>query len=58
MINIANDESIITDHSYVPNMGITELSERIIVYIAGFVVRHLRKKILCEKYYVKIVWMH
>lgn len=29
-------------------MGITELSERIIVYIAGFVVRHLKKKLLCE----------
>lgn len=47
MIDIA-DESVITDHSYLPNMGISELSERIIVYIAGFVVRHLRKKILCE----------
>lgn len=48
MVDIADVESVITDHSYLPNMEITELSERIIVYIAGFVVRHLKKKILCE----------
>ena len=36
-------------HSYVPNiLQITEFSKRVIPYMAGFVVRHLKSKLHCE----------
>lgn len=41
---------IIEDHGYFPDIRrITEFSSRIIVYIAGFVVRHLKKSLYCEE---------
>lgn len=40
---------IIEDHGYFPDIRrITEFSSRIIVYIAGFVVRYLKKSLYCE----------
>ena len=36
-------------HSYVPNiLQITEFSKRVIAYMAGFVVKHLKSKLHCE----------
>jgi len=43
--------NIINDHDYFPSdiHTITEFSKQIIVYIAGFVVRHLKKSLYCEE---------
>lgn len=41
---------IIEDHGYFPDIRkITEFSSRIIVYIAGFVVKYLKKILYCEE---------
>jgi len=41
---------IINDHGYFPDIRrITEFSSRIIIYIAGFVVRYLKKVLHCAK---------
>jgi len=53
--NIVNNETVdqfqvISDHNYLPNYcNISEFSENVIEYIAGYVVKQLRKKLHCEE---------
>lgn len=43
------DDSSLQDHDYIFNSrNLTEYTENVVEYIAGFIVRHLNKKLNCE----------
>lgn len=49
ILDLNQTATVLDDHSYLPDIRtISEFSDRIIVYIGGFVVRHLSKTLICE----------